>query len=71
MNKEIFEGHWHELKGKIKEKWGKLTDDDMKKIDGKWENFLGSLEKSYGYKKDQVEKEINSWKYEAKKSERK
>ncbi|KIC74635.1 UPF0337 protein YjbJ [Neochlamydia sp. EPS4] len=65
MNKEFFEGSWHELKGKIKEKWGKLTDDDLLRIDGSWERMLGSLEKNYGYKKDQAEKELSKWKNES------
>lgn len=68
MNKEIFEGKWHELKGKIKEKWGKLTDDEITRIGGDWEQMLGSLEKKYGYKKEQAEKELNSWKHEENKA---
>lgn len=66
MNKDIFQGKWHEMKGKVKEKWGKLTDDDLKAIDGKTENLLGKLQKNYGFAKDRAEKEINdfekSWK---------
>lgn len=45
MNKEIFEGKWHELKGKVKEKWGKLTDDEITRIGGDWEQMVGHLEK--------------------------
>ena len=61
MNKDMFEGKWKELKGGIKEKWGKLTDDDIMRINGKYEQLLGTLQKRYGYEKDQAEKEINSW----------
>lgn len=68
MNKEIFEGKWHELKGKVKEKWGKLTDDEITRIDGDWEQMVGSLEKRYGYKRDQAEKELKNWKYEMQKT---
>lgn len=64
MNREQFEGNWHLLKGKIKEKWGKLTDDDVAQINGKYEQFLGKLQKKYGYTKEQAERESNSWKYE-------
>jgi uncharacterized protein YjbJ (UPF0337 family) len=63
MNKEIFEGQWNELKGSIKEKWGKMTDDDLTSVEGKWDKMLGALEKSYGYKKDEAEKELSNWKY--------
>ena len=61
MNKDQFEGKWHEFKGKIKEKWGKLTDNDITQINGKYEKFLGSLQTKYGYKKEQAEKEFNNW----------
>ncbi len=61
MNPDRFEGNWRELKGKIKEKWGKLTDDDLMRIDGKYDRFLGALQKQYGYKKEQAEEEFNRW----------
>ena len=64
MNREQFEGSWHQLKGKIKEKWGKLTDDDIATINGKYEQFLGKLMQKYGYSKEQAEKESNNWKLE-------
>jgi uncharacterized protein YjbJ (UPF0337 family) len=64
MNRDQFEGNWHILKGKIKEKWGKLTDDDITKINGKYEQFIGKLQKKYGYTREQAERESNSWKYE-------
>ncbi|MGK5595312.1 MAG: CsbD family protein [Parachlamydiaceae bacterium] len=62
MNKDYFEGKWHELKGKVKEQWGKLTDDDLKEIDGKKESLLGKLQSRYGYAKDQAEKELEKFK---------
>lgn len=64
MNREQFEGNWHQLKGKIKEKWGKLTDDDIATINGKYEQFLGKLMQKYGYSKEQAEKESNNWRLE-------
>ncbi|MES2273654.1 MAG: CsbD family protein, partial [Chlamydiota bacterium] len=45
MNRDLFEGKWHEVKGKIKEKWGKLTDDDVAQINGKYEQLVGRLQK--------------------------
>ena len=68
MNKDIFKGHWHEIKGKLKEQWGKLTDDEIVKIEGSYEELEGILQKKYGYQKDQAKKEIqtffdkNEWK---------
>lgn len=61
MNKDTFEGKWHELKGKVKEKWGKLTDDDLTKINGKREALLGKLQTHYGYAKDKAEKELSDF----------
>lgn len=61
MNKELFQGKWHEYKGKVKEKWGKLTDNDLTQINGKREELIGKLESQYGYAKDRAEKEINEF----------
>ena len=62
MNKNILKGDWNILKGKVKEKWGKLTDDDLTVISGKQDQLLGSLQKRYGYTKDKAEQELNAWK---------
>lgn len=61
MNKEVFEGKWHEFKGAIKEKWGKLTDSDMTEINGKKEKMIGKLQTRYGYAKEKAEKEIKDF----------
>jgi uncharacterized protein YjbJ (UPF0337 family) len=61
MNRDQFAGKWHELKGKIKQKWAKLTDDDITKVNGKFEELSGRLQKKYGWAKEQAEKEINNW----------
>lgn len=61
MNKDLLEGRWHELKGKVKEKWGKLTDSDLTEINGKTEALLGKLQKHYGYAKDRAEKELKEF----------
>jgi len=50
------EGNWKEMKGKVKEKWGKLTDDDLTTINGKRDQLEGTLQKRYGYAKDQAKK---------------
>lgn len=61
MNKETLKGHWNELKGKIKQQWGKLTDNDISQINGNIEELKGKLQKTYGYQKDEAEKQINSF----------
>ena len=57
MNKDILQGKWREMKGKVKEQWGKLTDDDLDKIDGKSKQLLGLLQQRYGYARDKAEEE--------------
>jgi uncharacterized protein YjbJ (UPF0337 family) len=55
------EGNWKQLKGKVKEQWGKLTDDDLDRIAGKRDQLEGKIQERYGYGKDQVRKEIDDW----------
>jgi len=61
MNEDILQGKWAQLKGKVKEQWGKLTDDDLDVIAGKQDQLEGRLQERYGYAKDQAQKEINDW----------
>jgi uncharacterized protein YjbJ (UPF0337 family) len=57
MNKDIIEGSWLEITGRVKEKWGKLTENNLGEIEGKGEKLLGLLQKKYGYIKDKGESE--------------
>jgi uncharacterized protein YjbJ (UPF0337 family) len=59
MNKDIFEGKWKEMRGQVKETWGKLTDDDLEKVDGKADQLVGLIQQKYGYSRQQAEKELN------------
>ena len=61
MNKDEVGGNWKQVKGKVKEQWGKLTDDDMTVIEGKRDQLVGKVQERYGYAKDQAEKEVNDW----------
>ena len=54
-------GKWHELKGLVRQQWGKLTDDDFTRLNGKTEELVGVLRQRYGYSKAQAEIEINQW----------
>ena len=58
MNQDTFEGNWMQLKGKVKEEWGKLTDDDLDVIAGKRDQLAGRLQERYGLAKDAVEQHI-------------
>jgi uncharacterized protein YjbJ (UPF0337 family) len=55
------EGSWKQLKGKIQEKWGDLTDDDLDKIAGRRDQFEGLIQQRYGLTKDQARKQIEEW----------
>lgn len=61
MNKEIIKGQLKELKGKFRQYWGKLTEDDVSKLQGSYEELEGLLQKRYGYQKDRIEKEIGAF----------
>ena len=58
MNTNQIKGNWKQLKGKIKEKWGKLTDNDLAVINGQQEQLVGKLQERYGYSREQAEREI-------------
>ncbi|MBN1923071.1 MAG: CsbD family protein [Anaerolineae bacterium] len=59
MNKDIFEGKWKQVRGQAKEWWGKLTDDDLERVGGKYEQFIGTIQEKYGYTRERAEEEIN------------
>jgi uncharacterized protein YjbJ (UPF0337 family) len=60
MNKLQFKGGWNEVKGKLKQKYGQLTDDDLTFAEGKDEELLGRLQKRLGRSKEELRKEIES-----------
>jgi uncharacterized protein YjbJ (UPF0337 family) len=59
MNEDIFKGQWKQIRGKAKEWWGKLTDDDLDKVNGRMDQMVGKLQERYGYSKDEASKEVN------------
>jgi uncharacterized protein YjbJ (UPF0337 family) len=61
MNWDRIEGNWKQFSGKVKEKWGKLTDDEIAQINGNREQLEGKIQVHYGYAKDQVRKEVDDW----------
>jgi uncharacterized protein YjbJ (UPF0337 family) len=66
MNWEIVEGKWTQVKGQVKAKWGKLTDDQLDVIAGNREQLVGKIQESYGVSKDNAEKQVNDWYYRSK-----
>ncbi|MEJ4045955.1 CsbD family protein [Erwinia sp. SLM-02] len=61
MNNDEVSGNWKQFKGKVKEQWGKLTDDDLTVVEGKRDQLVGKIQERYGYQKDQAEKELSDW----------
>ena len=61
MNKDIIAGKWTQMKGKLKEKWGDLTDDDVDVAEGNAQYLAGKLQERYGWAKDRAEQEIKDF----------
>lgn len=61
MDKNRVEGSWKQIKGKVKEQWGKLTDDDLDVIDGKRDQLFGRIQERHGVARDQAEKEVKDF----------
>ena len=61
MNKDIIQGKWHEIKGSVQKKWGKITEDDIGEMKGSYVELQGMLQKRYGYEKDISKKQIDEF----------
>jgi uncharacterized protein YjbJ (UPF0337 family) len=61
MNNDIAEGKWKQLKGQIQQRWGDLTDDDLDRIAGRREEFVGIMQEKYGKGRDQAEREFDEF----------
>ena len=61
MNHDRLEGNWKQMKGKVKEQWGKLTDDDLDVIAGRRDQLLGRIQERHGLGKDDAEREVETF----------
>lgn len=61
MNWDQIAGNWKTMRGQAKEKWGKLTDDDLAVVDGKRDQLVGFIQTRHGIAKDAAEKQIDEW----------
>jgi uncharacterized protein YjbJ (UPF0337 family) len=61
MNEDTLKGQWTQLKGKVREQWGKLTDDDVDQIQGRSEQLIGKIQQRYGVARDEAQSQVNSW----------
>lgn len=64
MNKDQVEGSYKKLKGKIKESWGKLTDDEIAQYDGAKDQFFGAVQTKYGIAKEKAQDQLREWERE-------
>lgn len=61
MNKDILIGNWKQLRGRVKMTWGRLTDNELDKIQGRRERLVGMLQEKYGYTRQQAERSLNDF----------
>jgi uncharacterized protein YjbJ (UPF0337 family) len=61
MNWDQVKGNWMQFKGKIREKWGKLTDNDLEQVAGKKDQLVGRIQERYGLAKDEAERQFDQW----------
>jgi uncharacterized protein YjbJ (UPF0337 family) len=61
MNWDRIAGNWKQAKGKMKEQWGKLTDDDLMEIEGRREQLVGKIQTRYGITHEEAEAQVSGW----------
>jgi uncharacterized protein YjbJ (UPF0337 family) len=61
MNEDQIKGSWNEFKGKVKEQWGKLTDDDLLQIEGDQDQLIGQVQRRYGIAREEAEKQVRDF----------
>ncbi len=68
INTDIIEGNWKQLRGKVQQKWGELTDDTLDQIAGSRDQLLGKIQESYGKTREEAERELKTWEDEQRNS---
>jgi len=61
MNSDQMKGKWKQIKGSVKERWGKLTDDDLDVIDGQQDQLIGTIQERYGIAREAAQKQVDEW----------
>lgn len=61
MNWDRIEGQWKQMKGRVKERWGDLTDDHLERLSGQREQLVGTIQEQYGITRDEAEKQVRDW----------
>ena len=61
FNRDVLAGQWKQIRGQVKQTWGKLTDNDLERISGRYEEIVGLVQERYGYARDKAEKEVTTF----------
>ena len=61
MNEDILKGKWRQIKGEVKSRWGKLTDDDVDRVEGDAEKLIGRVQERYGYQREEAQREVDDF----------
>ncbi len=62
MNSDEMKGNWNIVKGKVRQTWGELTDDDVAKVAGSRDELVGRIQKQYGITREEAERQVEGWK---------
>ena len=68
MNEDTLKGQWTQIKGQVRDQWGKLTNDDLDQIQGKREQLVGKIQERYGIAREEARRQVDDWAAEAKRS---
>ena len=61
MNEDQLKGNWKQVQGRVKEQWGKLTDDDLTQVNGQRDQLVGKLQEKYGIAKEEAQKQVKEF----------
>ena len=61
MNSDVLKGKWMQIKGEVKSQWGKLTDDDLDRVEGDTEKLVGRVQERYGYAREDAKREVDAF----------
>jgi len=61
MNRDVLQGKWKQLRGRAKQQWGKLTDNQLQQVNGSYDQLVGLLQEQYGYSMDQARMEVDNF----------
>ena len=61
MNADTLKGQWKQLKGEVKQQWGRLTNDDLDRIEGQYDELVGRIQERYGYSREEAEREVDEY----------